>query len=39
MWLSFIPIGHPTNHHKFKQTVAGKGIIDYKLFCNAIKMT
>jgi hypothetical protein len=38
MWLSFIPIGYPTDYYKFKRTVAGKDIIDYRPFCNAIKI-
>ena len=32
-------IGYPTNHRKFKRTVAGKDIMDCGLFYNAIKRT
>ena len=36
---SSMPTGHPTDHRKFKRTVAGKDIIDCGLFCSAVRMT
>jgi hypothetical protein len=34
-----MPIGHPINYYKFKQTVVGKDIINYKLFYSTVKIT